>query len=401
VHAIAWQAQVRLCARYRRLIAIGKKPPVVIGSVRPSNLRYLYTNGWITDSQRSDITSKLKPILTIMRGERLIGTFTPTSRLNNCGGESGMPAVTVFGGSGFLGRHIVERLAASGADVRTAVRRPQHVGIPEEVAPGRIIAMRADVRDEESVAKAVVGASAVVNAVSAYVEKRGVTFSAVHEEGALKVARQATRYGVGTLVHISGIGADPASASHYIRARGRGELTVKEAFPMATILRPSAMFGPAEGIFGTFAAVARSSPFFPMIGDGRTELQPVHVRDVAMATARALEKPHARGRAFELGGPRIYTLKECVELVLHQLGLQRVCVPIPFAVAELLAALLERLPNPPLTVGMIDLLRRDNVVSPTAPQFVDLGITPISVEEALPSLLDRPRANSEQRPKTN
>jgi NADH dehydrogenase len=298
-----------------------------------------------------------------------------------------MTIVTVFGGSGFLGRHIVERLVAHGTEVWTAVRRPQRFRFPEEPAPGRIVAIPADVRDEKSVAKAVAGAAAVVNAVAAYVEKGGVTFAAVHEEGARKVAQHAARHGVETLVHISGIGADPASPSRYIRARGRGELIVREAFPGATILRPSAMFGPRAGIFSPFAAVAQSSPIFPLVGGGHTKLQPVHVRDVALAVERALDEPHARGRTFELGGPEIYTVNECVQLVLRQLGLSRSYVPIPFAVAELLAAVLERLPNPPLTVAMIDLLRRDNVVSPTAPGFVDLGITPISVEEALPNCL--------------
>lgn len=298
-----------------------------------------------------------------------------------------MTIVTVFGGSGFLGRHIVERLVAYVAEVRIAVRRPHRFRFPEDPAPGRIVVIGADVRDDESVAKAVAGATAVVNAVAAYVEKRGVTFAAVHEEGARKVAQHAARLGVETLVHISGIGADPVSPSRYIRARGRGELVVREAFPRATILRPSAMFGRRAGIFSPFAAVARSLPIFPLVGGGRTKLQPVHVRDVAVAVERALIEPHARGRTFELGGPEIYTVNECVRLVLRELGLRRSCVSIPFAVAELLAAALERLPNPPLTVGMIDLLRRDNVVSPNSSGFVDLGITPISFEEALPNCL--------------
>lgn len=294
--------------------------------------------------------------------------------------------VTVFGGSGFLGRQIVKRLAADKVPVRVAVRRPERASFHEEPAPGgRIEAMAADVWDEASVARALKGSAAVVNTVGHYVEKRGATFDAVHGEGARHVARQARLAGAGRLVHISGIGADPASESPYVRARGIGEARVQDAFDAATILRPSVLFGPEDKFLNTLVRLARLAPALALFGRGETRLQPVFVGDVAEACARVLADPGTAGETFELGGPRVYAYRELLELVLREVGRKRLLVPIPFALWEAAAALLSVLPSPPLTADMVTLMKRDNVVGEGTPGLKDLNISPVAVEEILPA----------------
>ncbi len=296
--------------------------------------------------------------------------------------------IIVFGGSGFLGRRIVKRLATDGSVVKVAVRHPDRARFLERLGDvDQIVLMRADVRDEDSVADAVTGSGAVVNAVAAYVEKRGVRFAAVHEQGALHVARQVAKAGVERLVHISGIGADPGSKSNYIRSRGWGEALTREAFPDATILRPSVMFGPDDAFFNSLAAVVRRTPILPLVGNGRTRLQPVYVDDVAAAVSQVLNRPDSRAQIYELGGPRAYTLKELIELLMDEMGRTRLLLPIPFVVAELQALMMELLPSPPLTRGQVELLKQDNVVSETGPNFQNLGIAPARVENILPTYI--------------
>lgn len=295
--------------------------------------------------------------------------------------------VTVFGGTGFLGREIVKRLAAEGAEVRVAVRHPHRVRPPKDLAdPARVVPVGADIRDPAAVATALTGSHAAVNAVSAYVETGGVTYEAVHETGAQTVAQGATEARLERLVHISGIGADAAAHSPYIRARGRGEDLVREAFPDATILRPSAMFGPGDALFTTLAGLVRSLPFMPLPA-GEARLQPVYVGDVAQAVAHVLTEPSTAGKTYELGGPNIYTMRELAELVLRETGHRRPLVPIPFFVMDVQARLLERLPNSPLTVGQVDLLKQDNVAQEGAPGFGELGITPRAVEDIIPTYI--------------
>jgi NADH dehydrogenase len=255
----------------------------------------------------------------------------------------------------------------------------------------RVTVVPADVRDQASVAAAIAGADAVVNAVSAYIEKGGVTFEAVHVRGAENVAREAAAAGVARLVLVSGIGADPDSSSPYIRARGRGELIVRQAFPGATIVRPGAMFGPGDALFGTLAALARLLPALPLIGGGSTRLQPIFVEDVAEAISSILSDPGTVGRTYELAGPKVYTLHELVNMTLQLMGKRRLLVPIPFAVAEVQARLFELLPNPPLTTGQVDLLKTDNVASGALPDVEELGIQPKTVEEVIPTYIG-PRA---------
>ena len=300
--------------------------------------------------------------------------------------------VSVFGGTGFLGRRLVRRLAAEGATLRIAVRSPDRAhSVLRAVESDRVTVLRADVRDRASVAAAVAGVDAVVNVVSAYVEKAGVSFESVHEQGARTLAQEAAAAGVGRLVLVSGIGADPESASPYIRARGRGELVVRQAFPGATIVRPSAMFGPGDALFGTLADIVRLLPVVPLIGGGRTRLQPVYVEDVAEAIARMLAQPGTAGQTYELAGPGVYTLRELVGFALRLIGKRRLLVPVPFAVAGIQARLFEYLPSPPLTTGQVDLLRADNLASGALPGFAELGIRPKAVEDIVPGYIGQSR----------
>jgi NADH dehydrogenase len=299
-----------------------------------------------------------------------------------------MTTVSVFGGTGFLGQRLVRRLVAVGTIVRVAVRHPERARSTLGAAGLESAnVLYADVRDQGTVAAALVGADAAVNAVSAYVEKGGITFEAVHEQGAKTVAREATAAGVARLVHVSGIGSDAESPSAYIRARGRGERLVKEAFPGASIVRPSAMFGPGDALFGTLAHLARLLPVLPLIGGGQTRLQPVYVEDVAEAIVHMLADPETAGRTYELAGPDVYTMRQLFEIMLRITGRRRLLVPVPLAVAEIQARLFELLPNPPLTTGQVDLLKVDTVASGILPGLRELNVEPKAVEEIVPTYL--------------
>ena len=307
-----------------------------------------------------------------------------------------MITISVFGGTGFLGRRVVKRLATEGATVRVVVRHPERAGSVLGVALSeRVTVVRGDVADRDSVAAAVAGADAVVDAVSAYLEGGGVTFESVHVTGAETLAAESAAAGVARFVLISGIGADAESRSRYIRARGRGELAVQRAFPGANVVRPCAMFGPGDALFGTLEAITRILPMLPLIGGGHTRVQPVYVEDVAEAIARTLADSDAAGRTYELAGPRVYTWHELFGIALRLLGRRRLLVPVPFAVAGILAQLFELLPSPPLTIGQVDLLKSDNVAGSHLPGLPELDIQPKSVEEVLPTYIrDRGRAVS-------
>jgi NADH dehydrogenase len=297
--------------------------------------------------------------------------------------------ITVFGGSGFLGRRIVERLAADGALVQVAVRHPERAAFLTRFGrPGQITAVQADVWDEATVAPALAKADAVVNTVGHYVERGDASFEAIHGRGARHVAEAAATAGVQRLVHISGIGADPASDSPYVRARAIGERLVREAFPAATILRPSVMFGPND-FLERLAGIARVMPAIPLFGSGEVKLQPVYVNDVAAAVAKALTTPEAAGQLYELGGPRAYTYEALVRLVLDQTGRRRLLLPVPYAVWHALAAMTAPLPRRPISRDQVKLMQKDNVVSPGALTFADLGITPTALEAIAPGYLGR------------
>lgn len=294
--------------------------------------------------------------------------------------------VIVFGGSGFLGREIVKRLAAEGNTIRVAVRRPERAAFLKDLGQdGQIECVRADVWDEPTVARAVRQSASVINTVGHYVEKSAATFDQIHGRGAQHVARQARKAGAKRLIHISGLGADPASDSPYVRARAMGEELVREAFDGATIFRPSVIFGLDDSFFNTLAGLARRSPILPLFGTGQTKLQPVFVGDVAAACSSALVNPETVGRRYELGGPSVYTYKALLQMVLREIGQRRALVPVPFFLWSTLATLMAVLPNPPLTRDQVTLMRRDNTVGGTALTLKDLAIDPAAVEEILPS----------------
>ena len=291
---------------------------------------------------------------------------------------------TVFGGSGFLGRGIVQSLADDGHPVRVAVRHPDRASFLQRLGGSKQIEIvGADVSDESTVARAVEGAASVINTVGHYIEKRGATFNRIHGEGARNVASQAKQAGVERLIHISGLGADPGSDSPYVRSRGIGEGLVREAFEDVTILRPSAIFGPGDALLNKLDALARSSPIIPLFGDGRTRMQPVFVGNVAEACAKVLADPSTAGRIYELGGPEVYAYADLVLLTLECLNRRRTVVPVPFPVWDLLATVMAWLPDPPLTRDQVRLLKQDNVVAEEALALEDLGIRPVAVEEVL------------------
>ncbi|MGF6230585.1 uncharacterized protein YbjT (DUF2867 family) [Inquilinus ginsengisoli] len=288
--------------------------------------------------------------------------------------------VTVFGGTGFLGRRVVRHLADQGFPVRAASRHPGRD--PPRAGDRAVEPVQADVTDDRSVAAAVAGAQAVVNAVSLYVERGGVTFRSIHVDAAARVAREAQRAGVATLVHLSGIGADPASRSPYIRSRGEGEQAVGAAFPATILIRPSAIVGPDDALLVPVARMLRRVPVFPLFDRGRTRLQPVHVDDVALAIVRAMAGQG--GVTYELGGGAVYSYRKLIGLIARHVGRQPLLLPVPFPAWQALALVAERLPRPPIARNQVEVMRADNVADPNLPGFSTLGMTPLSVEQVLP-----------------
>jgi uncharacterized protein YbjT (DUF2867 family) len=296
--------------------------------------------------------------------------------------------VTVFGGTGFLGRRVVRQLRRHGFGVRVASRHADRSQPLLDDLQLRLI--KADVHDERSVAEALADAYGAVNAVSLYVERGRETFHSVHVESAQRIANQAQRAGVERLIHVSGIGADPRSQSLYIRKRGEGELAVRAAFADALLIRPAVMFGPDDALLTAVIKILKQLPLFPMFGRGRTRLQPAYVEDVAAAVAIGLQPTLARPITFECAGPHVYSYKELLRVVAHEAHVRPVLIPIPFAAWHALAWIAESLPNPPITRNQVDLMQVDNVPSPQMPGFADLGISPHSIEEILQEMLRKP-----------
>jgi NADH dehydrogenase len=273
--------------------------------------------------------------------------------------------VVVFGGTGFLGRRIAHHLLDHGHAVRIASRHPERAA---SMFGARVETTSADVSDERSVAAALDGMDAAVNAVSLYVESAGRTFHAVHVEAARRVARLARAAGVERFVHISGIGADAHSASPYIRSRGEGEEAVRAAFPSAVIVRPAVMFGEDGAFLNGLVSLLRRAPVFPMFGRGDTRLQPAYVEDVAEAVARIMQAA-APAPVYELGGPRVMRYAELLRTVAAEIGVTPRLVPVPFALWRLGASAAEWLPYPPITRNQVELMRFDNVVAQGSPGF--------------------------------
>ena len=305
----------------------------------------------------------------------------------------------VFGGSGFVGRNTVRELAKRGWRVRVAVRRPHLAQFLRPMgAVGQIQLKQCNVRHRQSVAEAIRDADAVVNLVGILFQSGRQRFDTVQSGGAAAIAQLAAEAGVKHFVHVSAIGADPESDSLYARTKGEAEEAVRRFMPSAPILRPSIVFGPEDDFFNKFAAMALFSPNLPLIGGGKTRFQPVYVDDVADAICEALARPEAEGRLYELGGPRVYTFRELLELMLAETGRKRFLAPIPFPIASMIGAFGEiagALPfvEPPLTRDQVRLLKNDNVVSeaPDVGTLADLGVAPRTVESVLPSYMVRYR----------
>jgi uncharacterized protein YbjT (DUF2867 family) len=293
--------------------------------------------------------------------------------------------VTVFGGTGFLGRRVVRHLRDADFSVRIASRHPER-GFPPVAGDGsNVESVQADINDEDSIVAAMRGASAVVNAVSLYVEHGKDTFRTVHVEAAARVARVARQCGSTRIAHLSGIGSDPRSASSYIRSRGEGEEAVRLAFPDATMIRPAVMFGPGDAFATSMLKMLRVLPIFPMFGRGQTRLQPAYVEDVAEAIARALQSPNAAS-AYDLAGPRIYTYEQLLRTIAAHVGKSPLLLPLPFALWRAIGYAAGILPSPPITPSQVELMQIDNVASPAASGFDALGISPRALEEILPQI---------------
>ena len=320
--------------------------------------------------------------------------------------------VTVFGGSGFLGRHLIQQLAQEGALIRVAVRRPEIGGFLRPMGGvGQIALVQANVRDDDSVARAIEGSAEVITLAGILYEHSRQRFDEVHGAAPGRIARAAAAAKVNKLVHVSAIGADTAANSAYARSKAVGEVALREAFPQATILRPSIMFGSEDDFFNKFGALARISPVLPVFFDirqkpkfrfeglylvpkikaGTTRYQPVHVSDVAQAINRVLaaQARDCGGKIYELGGPKIYSFRELMELVARETQYKRLMVPVPFLAVDIMGFFAQFLPQPPFTADQAKMLRADNVVAEDALTLADLGITASAAELILPTYLHR------------
>lgn len=306
--------------------------------------------------------------------------------------------VTIYGGSGFVGRHVVRVLAKTGCRMRVAVRRPDLAGHLQPLGGvGQINAVQANLRYPASVREAARGADAVVNLVGILFQRGSQRFDAVQAEGAAHIAEAAKEIGAAAMVQMSAIGADAGSNARYAISKARGEQAVLAAVPEAVVLRASVIFGPEDEFFNRFGAMSRISPFLPLIGGGTTRFQPVFVGDVAMAVRAALEGGALPGTIYELGGPEVVTFRELMRRVLHYVDRRRPLVSLPFWLAKLQAGFLQVLPRPPLTVDQVRLLQSDNVVSEAAVAeartLEGLGIQPVAMDAVVPAYLEqfRPR----------
>lgn len=296
--------------------------------------------------------------------------------------------VTVFGGTGFLGRRVVRcLLRAPEVSIRIASRHPERGRQLFGHDDQRFESVKVDLRDEGSIADALDGAYGAINTVSLYVEHGQETFHSVHVESAQRLAAQAHRAGVKRLIHVSGVGSDVTSPSLYIRKRGEGELAVRAVFSEATLVRPALMFGPDDAFLTTILKLLRQYPVYPMFGRGLTRLQPAYVDDMAEAITRALLRTETNAITYECAGPRIYTYEELLRTVAHAAGRRPMLIPVPFAAWHLAGWVAELFPRPPITRNQVELMQIDNIASMGMPGFSELGIPPQSVEQIMPTML--------------
>lgn len=301
--------------------------------------------------------------------------------------------VTVFGGSGFVGRAIVRALAQQGYQVRVACRR---IELAERIKTagdvGQITIMRTNLRVPASVAAAIAGSHAVVNASGIAFQRGRQNYRSVHVDGARAIAEAAKAAGVQRLVHMSGIGADQRNSTNkYIRSKVDAEDAIVAGFTDATILRPSVIFGPEDAMFNRMAQIAAKAPFVPVVGNGSAKVQPIYVGDIGSAVVSVLERPDTAKTVFELGGPHVYTYREIAALVLREIDRNKRIVGVPAGLMRVAGFFAEFLPVPPLTHDQVDLLITDNVARPGAPGLAALGIEPTAAEAILPMYLDRYR----------
>ncbi|MGE5270903.1 MAG: complex I NDUFA9 subunit family protein [Thiohalocapsa sp.] len=298
--------------------------------------------------------------------------------------------VAILGGAGFIGRYVVKRLAERG-DVLTVGSRhaagAKFLKLKGDV--GQVGLINLSIADDALLPAFVANQDAVVNLVGILYESGRQRFELIHHVAPARLARAAREAGVERFVHLSAIGADPRSPSAYARTKAAGEEAVRDAFPTATILRPSIVIGPEDQFFNRLAAMATMSPVMPLIGGGETRFQPVYVGDIADAVVRVLDDSATAGRTYELGGPRVYTLRALTELLLAEIRRKRLLIDLPFGLASLQARLMALLPNPPLTPDQVEMLKRDNVIGSGALGFEALGIAPTAIEAVLPTYLDR------------
>ncbi|MGI9480620.1 MAG: complex I NDUFA9 subunit family protein [Hyphomicrobiaceae bacterium] len=305
--------------------------------------------------------------------------------------------VTVFGGSGFVGRHTVRALARQGWRVRAAVRRPDLAGHLQPMGNvGQIHAVQANLRYPDSVRAAVEGADAVVNLVAVLAPTGRQTFDSLHVKGAAAVARATADAGVGRLVHVSALGADPKSSAEYARSKALGEQAVRDAYDRAIILRPSIVFGPEDAFFNRFAGMAAMSPILPLIGGGKTRFQPIFVGDLAEAIRNGCDGAGAPGTVYEIGGPETYSFRQLLDRTQEWSGRSRGYISMPFWMSKVMAALTWPLPNAirPMTVDQVRMLQRDNVLSAEAIEegrtVEALGVNDTqSISAIVPAYLER------------
>ena len=309
---------------------------------------------------------------------------------------------TVFGGSGFIGHYIVSALAKAGYQVRIPTRNPAAAADLRPMGDvGQVVPVACPLGNDAALASMVKGADVVINLLGILYETRRQKFGTIHTELPGRIAKAAQAAGVKRFIHISAIGANTQGTAHYAKSKGEGERAVRSHFPAATILRPSIVFGPEDAFFNRFAGMTRMSPFLPLIGGGQTKFQPVYAGDVASAVMAALTLPHSAGQTYELGGPKVYTFKELMQLVLTSTHRKRCLMNIPWGLAKVQASLLGLLPNPLLTRDQVELLKNDNVVSPTALSLKDLGLAaPEAVENLVPTYLARFIPGGMVRPRT-